>query len=206
MNSNLSAMEISELVSTRISHDIIGNVGAVSNAVELLEEDDLEFIGEIKSILKTSSFTLSARMKFFRMAFGLNNANLDNLELVEKTLKDYIQTIGGNNNQVQVNISLDDGTFSKIALLSAMIAGDTFIRGGTISIKQEGGALAVYSDNNSLMKDKVFIIKEVMNGNINDALAQYAPILYLKNILENSGCRLSVAKSEKLEFIIDKDK
>ena len=51
MNNNL----ITELVCTRISHDIIGNIGAVANAVELLEEGDLDFLDDIKSILKNSS-------------------------------------------------------------------------------------------------------------------------------------------------------
>jgi hypothetical protein len=59
---------VSETILTRLSHDIVGNIGAVSNAVELLEEGDLDFIDDIKSILKTSSQTLANRMKFFRLA------------------------------------------------------------------------------------------------------------------------------------------
>ena len=31
---------ISEVIATRLSHDLIGNIGAVSNAVELLNEGD----------------------------------------------------------------------------------------------------------------------------------------------------------------------
>ena len=53
---------VSELICTRISHDLIGNIGAVSNAVELLEEGDMDFLDDIKSILKTSSGVLSARL------------------------------------------------------------------------------------------------------------------------------------------------
>lgn len=202
MSKNISDMEISELICTRISHDIIGNVGAVANAVELLEEGDLDFLEDIKSILKNSSFVLSSRMKFFRMAFGLSNANLDNLELVEKTLKEYIATLGGNNNNIEVELNLTDTTFTKIALLAAMIVADTFIRGGTIAIKQDGKKLYINSDNNSLVKDKVFIIKEVIQGKINDLLAQYAPILYLKQILRDTEYTLSVIDNDKLDLVI----
>lgn len=202
MSKALSDIEISELICTRISHDIIGNVGAVSNAVELLEEGDLDFIDDIKSILKTSSFVLSARMRFFRMVFGLSSANLDNLELVEKTLREYIKTIGNSNNIIDIKISLENETFSKVAMLSAMIVADTFVRGGYISIKQEGEKLFICSDNNSLIKDKVFIIKEVINGNITDSLAQYAPILYLKQVLKETKYSLSVVDSDKLELFI----
>ena len=86
MNNDL----VCELICTRLSHDIIGNIGAVANAVELLEEGDMDFIDDIKSILNVSSKTLSARLKFFRLTFGLNNANLENKETVVKTVQDYL--------------------------------------------------------------------------------------------------------------------
>ena len=63
-------INISELICTRISHDLIGNIGAFANAVELLEDEDDDFIDEIKNTLKTSSEVLTARLKFFRMAFA----------------------------------------------------------------------------------------------------------------------------------------
>ena len=85
MENLLNDTLISELICTRISHDLIGNIGAVSNAVELLEEGDMDFLDDIKSILKVSSTVLSARQKFFRMAFGLHNANLENMELVQNS-------------------------------------------------------------------------------------------------------------------------
>ena len=75
-------LDLTQAVSTRISHDLIGNIGAVSNAVELLEEGDMDFLPDIKSILNTSSSVLSARLKFFRMAFGLDNSNLENLAII----------------------------------------------------------------------------------------------------------------------------
>lgn len=80
MNDILSETELAELICTRISHDVIGNVGAVSNAVELLEEGDMDFLDDIRSILKVSSSVLSARLKFFRLAFGLSNANLERFQ------------------------------------------------------------------------------------------------------------------------------
>ena len=52
---------LSELISTRLSHDIIGNIGAVANAAELLEEGDMDFLDDIKSILKTLSSSIPFR-------------------------------------------------------------------------------------------------------------------------------------------------
>ncbi|MBO7556555.1 MAG: hypothetical protein J6T72_04090, partial [Alphaproteobacteria bacterium] len=67
---------ISELVCTRISHDLIGNIGAFSNAMELLEDDDndITFINESHQMLKNISSVLSSRLKFFRLVFGITNS------------------------------------------------------------------------------------------------------------------------------------
>ena len=40
---------LSQLVFTRISHDLIGNIGSISNALELLE-DSLDDIEDIKAV------------------------------------------------------------------------------------------------------------------------------------------------------------
>ena len=41
-------INITEIVCTRISHDLIGNIGAFANALELMEDDDIDFMTEIK--------------------------------------------------------------------------------------------------------------------------------------------------------------
>ncbi|MDD4556853.1 MAG: hypothetical protein PHE89_05975 [Alphaproteobacteria bacterium] len=202
MSNNLSMLEISELVCTRISHDLVGNIGAVSNAVELLEDGDMDFLDDIKNILKSSSFILASRMKFFRMIFGANNANLDNLDLVKKTTADYIKTICGNYD-VTMELELQDGRFSKVAMLCVMIVADTFVRGGQIIIKQKEDRLIVSSENKSMLKDKVFIIKEVINDRISESLAQYAPILYLKEILKETKYSVKTSGIEGLEIIVE---
>ena len=107
MNNILSETELAELICTRISHDVIGNVGAVANAVELLEEGDMDFLDDIRSILKVSSSVLSARLKFFRLAFGLTNANLDSCEGVRAATEAYLQTVGSKNHPLALDFSLE---------------------------------------------------------------------------------------------------
>ena len=85
-------VNITELVCTRVSHDLIGNIGALGNAVELLEDGDNDFLPEIKSMLKISFGVLSARLKFFRMAFGRTNAYLQNPKIFRQSCADYIKT------------------------------------------------------------------------------------------------------------------
>ena len=132
----------SELICTRLSHDIIGNIGAVANAVELLEEGDMDFLDDIKSILKNSSRTLAARLKFFRMAFGLNNTNLEDAALVKQTAQEYLFTLGNKDYPIRLAFNVAATEKRKPALLMLMVMADLLIRGGDITIQEENGKLS----------------------------------------------------------------
>lgn len=204
MDNNLSSAEISELICTRISHDIIGNVGAVANAVELLEEGDMDFMDDIRSILKVSSGVLTARLKFFRMAFGLNNTNLEQIPLVEKTIRDYLKTIGNANHPVSLNIELKNWEFCKIVMLAVMILADTFIKGGHIEVREETNRLLVLSVSQSNQSaEKIEVIKNVINENLKDRVAQYAPVFYLQDILKRIKLKLSVVEEAGFGLCIE---
>ena len=53
--SSFSPTQIAELVCTRISHDLIGNIGAISNAMELMEDDPSD-VEDLKPLLHLRSF------------------------------------------------------------------------------------------------------------------------------------------------------
>lgn len=63
--------DLNALLGSRICHDLIGPIGAIGNGVELLllagsgRSDEVAMISE-------SVRTLTARLRFFRMAFGLS--------------------------------------------------------------------------------------------------------------------------------------
>lgn len=193
MDNVLTTTEISELICTRISHDLIGNVGAVANAVELLEEGDLDFMDDIRSILKVSSTVLSARLKFFRMVFGSSNTNLEQISLVEKTIRDYLSTIGNSNYPISLNMNLKNWEFCKAVMLSTMILADIFIKGGHIEVKEEADRLIVVaSSKQNRSVEKMETIKRLINENLKDRNAQYAPVFYLQELLKNIKLDLCV--------------
>ena len=192
MENILNDTLICELVCTRISHDLIGNIGAVSNAVELLEEGDMDFLDDIKSILKVSSTVLSARQKFFRMAFGLHNANLENMELVQKTTQDYLATLGNKNFPISLQMTIQNPKFSRPAMVGTMALADTIIKGGWIKIEEQSGKLYIgaHSDTGT-SKEKTAALKNICEGKEAEISAQYAPLFYLKKILNFDGYNLT---------------
>ncbi len=196
---------LTQLVCTRLSHDIVGNVGAVANAVELLEEGDMDFMDDIKSILKTSSTVLSARLRFFRLAFGLDNANLENREFMEKTVRDYLGTIGNRNYPLETEFLLTDPFFSRVALLAVMIIADMMIRGGKITIAEKEGKLWVVSEGGiAPSEDKMLHLKEIFGGHQTELNAQFAPSYYLLKQAEEIGVNIYLLKSEFPCFMFER--
>lgn len=196
-------LDLTQAVSTRISHDLIGNIGAVSNAVELLEEGDMDFLPDIKSILNTSSGVLSARLKFFRMAFGLDNSNLENLAIIEQTSAAYLQTIGNRNTPIELAFRLKSSTFGRWAMLGVMVVADTLIKGGKIEVEDDGQRLVIAVSGVALSAEKVSQMAQIAQGRQPDNLAFYAPMLYLCQNLSARGRSLRLLDSQGLALLVE---
>lgn len=204
MSNILSETELAELICTRISHDVIGNVGAVANAVELLEEGDMDFLDDIRSILKVSSSVLSARLKFFRLAFGLTNANLDSCEGVRAATEAYLQTVGSKNHPLALDFSLENSDFCRQAMIAVMIAADTMVKGGTIEVRDAGTKLAVVCSSPApLSAEKISNIKAIISGERPENAAQYAPVFYLASLLAQKEQVLKIIDEPAFGLVIE---
>lgn len=68
---NLTPLELSALLCSRVCHDVISPVGAITNGLEVLAEDDGEDMKDFAMELITKSATqASAKLQFARLAFG----------------------------------------------------------------------------------------------------------------------------------------
>ncbi len=188
------SFQISELICTRISHDLIGNIGAVANAVELLD-DDPESVSDVKPILEISSKVLSSRLKFFRLAFGLNNAIVKNVEELNLIATDYLQTLGNRSFPIQLNLQIKTPQLYKITLLSIMILSDVFIKGGTITAtEKDNGIEFTANSENPLSVSKLNTLQSCLEGHISDENpAQNAPLIYMQDILTRSNISIKLS-------------
>ena len=70
-DTEISDLELSALVSSKICHDIISPVGAIANGLEVLDEDDGGDMHEhAMGLIRKSATQASAKLQFARLAFG----------------------------------------------------------------------------------------------------------------------------------------
>lgn len=180
-------IELAELICTRISHDLIGTMGAISGALELIEADNNILDDVTSDILHTGIHTLKARQKFFRVAFGLETKQISTEE-INIICNDYLETIGNKNNKIVLKLNKITPEIGKIICISVMIAAEIFIKGGeiTIDFNTDNMTINAYSDY-KLSETKIQSYKDIIakNKGIENA-SQYVQLIYLQKILGNS--------------------
>ena len=142
-----SELILSELICTRICHDVIGPVGAISNGVELLEDGDADFLEDIKSLLMTSSTSLAAKLKMFRAVFGRTVGTGENADGINRLIDGYLLSVSRKSAKIVFEEKLDQDFLLKerlkiesSALLGRVIMSliiivcDCLPRGGFLSI------------------------------------------------------------------------
>ena len=67
----LSASDLGALLCSKVCHDIISPVGAITNGLELMDEDiDGSMRDMAMDLVRRSATQASAKLKFARIAFG----------------------------------------------------------------------------------------------------------------------------------------
>ncbi|MCC3306543.1 histidine phosphotransferase family protein [Sneathiella sp. HT1-7] len=65
-------LKLASLMSSKLCHDVIGPIGAVCNGIELVRDDGNEDMrSEALKLVSESAGEASARLQFYRLAFGL---------------------------------------------------------------------------------------------------------------------------------------
>jgi histidine phosphotransferase ChpT len=93
----LGDLELAALVSSRICHDVINPVSAISNGLEMLaEEPDDDMRDAAMDLIRKSAFQASAKLQFARLAFGAAGSAGAEIDLrdAEKVVRDFVQGTG----------------------------------------------------------------------------------------------------------------
>ena len=195
--------ELAEMISTRISHDLIGNIGALASALELLKENNGVLDDDTLGIIKTASQTLKARQTFFRIAFGLDTKNLEITEL-KAICENYLSTVGSRMYPLTMEFSGISSELAKFLCLCIMIGAEVCVRGGHISVTVNKNNMTV--DINSeydLSSSKIAVYKNILQGiRPQDNISQYAQLIYLRELLGSEVAMNMTASDKTVKLII----
>lgn len=176
--------ELAEMISTRISHDLIGNIGALSSALELMNENNGEPDADAMNIIKTASQTLKARQTFFRIAFGLDTKNIKPEELKE-ICENYLSTVGSRSYPLTLKLGGVSAELVKFICLSVMICAEVCVRGGNIDIEvNKNNMVLQVTSEYDLSVPKTAVYQNILkNIRPQDNISQYVQLIYLRELL-----------------------
>lgn len=135
-----SSLDLASLLCSRLCHDMLSPVGALSNGLELLaEEKDPEMRKRCFELLEQSAKASADKLKFFRLAFGAAGGFGDMVPLSEA--RALIEALVGNNGRIELKWALGTTDLPKPAIKTllnlAHIGIEALVRGGVLEIAAE---------------------------------------------------------------------
>lgn len=137
---SVDGIELASLLCSRLCHDLLSPVGALTNGLELLaDEKDPEMRKRCFELLEQSARISTDKLKFFRLAFGAAGGFGDMVPVAEA--RSVIDALVGNNGRIEVRWALAGDSLPKPAVKTllnlALIGIEALVRGGTLDIGAE---------------------------------------------------------------------
>jgi len=134
------AIDLASMLCSRLCHDMLSPVGALSNGLELLAgEKDPEMRQRCFELLEQSAQISADKLKFFRLAYGAAGGFGDQVDVAEA--RAVIDALARDAKRVGVNWALAESRMSKpavkVLLNFAHMGIEALVRGGTIDIGAE---------------------------------------------------------------------
>ena len=135
-----SSTDLAALLCSRLCHDLLSPVGALSNGLELLaDEKDPEMRQRCFELLEQSAKISADKLKFFRLAYGAAGGFGESVPSAEP--RDLVAALVSNNERIQLEWGVTEPALPKpavkVLLNLASIAVDALVRGGTLAVGAE---------------------------------------------------------------------
>jgi histidine phosphotransferase ChpT len=197
-----SSTDLAALLCSRLCHDMLSPVGALSNGLELLaEEKDPEMRRRCFELLEQSARVSTGKLKFFRLAYGAAGGFGE--EVPSDEPRELVAGLAEGNGRIELDWAVAEPALPKPAVkvllnLSA-IAIDALIRGGTLMVgaeRREGATeIAVRAAGQRVAFDSQ--IGKALDGSLSEGelSGRTAPAHLIRLLTEELGGGLQYALS-----------
>ena len=142
------ALDLAAMMCSRLCHDLLSPVGALSNGLELLvDEKDPEMRQRCFELLEQSAKISTDKLRFFRLAFGAAGGYGDMVKTEEP--RQLTQALLGDSGRVKLNWQVGPARLSKpvvkVLLNFAQLGIEALARGGELDIglEERGGTTEI---------------------------------------------------------------
>lgn len=198
-----SPTELAALLCSRLCHDMLSPVGALSNGLELLrDERDPQMRQRCMELLEQSARISADKLKFFRLAYGAAGGFGQAVPVDEP--RALVQALLGDNDRIVLAWAVSDAMLPKAAvkvlLNLAAIGIDALPRGGNLDIGAEtrDGAteIAVRAAGARIAFDRT--IGQALEGSLPDdqLSGRTAPAHMVRLLAEERGGGLQYALTD----------
>jgi histidine phosphotransferase ChpT len=190
---SITPVDFASLLCSRLCHDLLSPIGALNNGLELLaDETDPDMRQRCMELLNESARVSANKLKFFRLAFGAAGGFGDRVDVREA--RTALEGLLIDNKRLTLNWMVDTTEMSKpavkVLLNLALIAGDTLVRGGTLTIGAEETAdtmeIVLRAEGPRVVLDQE-LRATLVDGATGDAVTPRAAAAFLVNALASDA-------------------
>ncbi len=129
-------LDFASFLSSRLCHDLLSPIGAFSNGLELLEdENDAQMRARCMELLHESARSSVAKLRYFRLAFGMAGGYGDTVDLSEaQAIVDAMYGGGRTRIEWMAEATTIAKPAMRLLLNLVLVAGDALVRGGGLTV------------------------------------------------------------------------
>jgi histidine phosphotransferase ChpT len=189
-----------DLLCGRLCHELISPVGAINNGIELLDEDDPEFVKEAMSLIGQSARKAGQRLQFYRFAYGTAGggaARFDGRELANALLD------GGKVSCSWAPEALSlDAPWQRLACNVLVLAAEALPRGGTVAVRAREGGLEIVADGETVnVTDELRAALDAVLP-VETLTARTVHAYYTVRLAQQMGARVALARAEPSRCVL----
>ena len=151
VNPQTATPDLMAMVASRICHDLIGPIGAIVNGLELMDMAGGSTPGPERDLISDSADSASARLRFFRIAFGAAGSQV----IGGADIETLLGQIGGDS-RLQIRWQPSGGqprSAVKLVFLALLCCEAALPRGGQLHVIEADGAWTVTASGDKVTID-----------------------------------------------------
>jgi histidine phosphotransferase ChpT len=130
-------LRVLELLAARLCHELVSPIAAIANGVELLGDEDPEFLAEAASLVGESAHKAASRLQFYRFAFGFRGGTMAGPPPHQLVAEFFAGTrIGCDYDEAARGLSLE---WQKLGCNLLAVGADALPRGGHLVLGAHAG-------------------------------------------------------------------